>query len=71
MDKAIRLYELKELYKVNPNISAEELIKLAEQYVEICANVAINSFIANSGETARIYYTGTCEAGNGKSNTME
>jgi hypothetical protein len=56
MDKTIKLYELKELYKINPDISAGDLITLAEQYVELCPLVAANSYIKNCGETITIKY---------------
>ena len=57
MDKAIRLYELKELYKINPDISAGELIALAEQYVELCPIIAANSYIKNCGETVKVRFS--------------
>ena len=52
MDKTIKIKHLKELLRINPDISAEGLIKLAEYYVDTCANV--DDTIKNQGDTVRI-----------------
>ena len=51
-EKAIQFKHLKELQRINPDISASDLIKLAEYYVDTCAN--IDDTIKNQGDTVRI-----------------
>ena len=51
-EKAIQFKHLKELHRINPDISASDLIKLAESYVDTCAN--IDDTIKNQGDTVRI-----------------
>ena len=55
-EKAIQFKHLKELYRINPDISASDLIKLAEYYVDTCANV--DDEIKNAGESVRIITLG-------------
>jgi hypothetical protein len=51
-EKAIQFKHLKELYRINPDITAGDLIKLAEYYVDTCSN--IDDTIKNQGDTVRI-----------------
>ena len=51
-EKSIQFKHLKELLRINPDITAENLIKLAEYYVDTCAN--IDDTIKNQGDTVRI-----------------
>lgn len=53
----IKIKHLKELYRLNPGISAEQLIQLAEYYVEMSKECVDN--IVEQGETVRI-----CTIGN-------
>lgn len=52
----IKIEHLKELYKLNPDINAEQLIQLAEYYVEMSKKCVDN--IVEQGETVRIYPMG-------------
>lgn len=58
-EKAIRFKHLKELHRINPDISAGDLIKLAEYYVDTCAN--IDDTIKNQGDTVHIKYVPSVE----------
>ena len=58
-EKAIQFKHLKELYRINPDISASDLIKLAEYYVDTCAN--IDDTIKNQGDTVHIKYVPSVE----------
>ena len=55
----IAIKHLKELYKINPDISAEDLIKLAEYYVEMSKS-CVND-IKNCGDSVKIFYNGNIE----------
>ena len=50
----IAIKHLKELHKINPDISAEDLIKLAEYYVEMSKS-CVND-IKNTGDSVKIFY---------------
>ena len=58
-EKAIKFKHLKELHRINPDISAGDLIKLAEYYIDTCANV--NDIIKNQGDTVHIKYVPSIE----------
>ena len=58
-EKAIQFKHLKELYRINPDISASDLIKLAEYYIDTCANV--DDTIKNQGDTVHIKYAPSVE----------
>ena len=58
-EKAIQFKHLKELYRINPDISASDLIKLAEYYVDTCAK--IDDTIKNQGDTVHIKYMPSVE----------
>lgn len=51
----IKIEHLKELYRLNPDINAEQLIQLAEYYVEMSKECVNN--IVEHGEPVRIYTT--------------
>lgn len=55
----IAIKHLKELHKINPDISAEDLIKLAEYYVEMSKS-CVND-IKNIGASVRIFKNGNIE----------
>lgn len=55
----IAIKNLKELHKINPNISAEDLIKLAEYYVEV--SKSCENDIKNLGDSVKIFYNGKIE----------
>ena len=55
----IAIKNLKELHKINPNISAEDLIKLAEYYVEV--SKSCENDIKNCGDSVKIFYNGNIE----------
>ena len=55
----IAIKHLKELHKINPDISAEDLIKLAEYYVEMSKS-CVNE-IKNCGDSVKIFYNGNVE----------
>ena len=58
-EKVIQFKHLKELHRINPDISAGDLIKLAEYYVDTCAN--IDDTIKNQGDTVHIQYVPSVE----------
>ena len=58
-EKAIQFKHLKELYRINLDISASDLIKLAEYYVDTCAK--IDDTIKNQGDTVHIKYVPSIE----------
>ena len=53
MDKKISIKNLRELLIINPDISAEGLVDLADAVVDIFANTE-KTVIKNQGETVRI-----------------
>lgn len=55
----IAIKHLKELHKINPDISAEDLIKLAEYYVEMSKS-CVND-IKNIGGIVKIFKNGNIE----------
>ena len=55
----IAIKNLKELHKINPDISAEDLIGLAEYYVEMSKS-CVND-IKNIGGSVKIFYNGNIE----------
>ena len=55
----IAIKHLKELHKINPDISAEDLIKLAEYYVEMSKS-CVNE-IKNCGDSVKIFKNGNIE----------
>lgn len=58
-EKTIKIKHLKELHRINPDISAGDLIKLAEYYIDTCAN--IDDTIKNQGDTVHIKYVPSIE----------
>jgi hypothetical protein len=58
-EKVIQFKHLKELHRINPDISASDLIKLAEYYVDTCAN--IDDTIKNQGDTVHVQYVPSIE----------
>lgn len=52
----IAIKNLKELHKINPDISAKQLIQLAEYYVEMSKS-CVND-IKNTGDSVKIFYIG-------------
>lgn len=55
----IAIKDLRELYKINPDISGKDLIMLAEYYVEVTRNCEYN--IKNIGDKGKIFYNGRIE----------
>lgn len=55
----IKIEHLKELYRLNPDINAEQLIQLAEYYVEMSKS-CVND-IKNTGDSVKIFYNGKIE----------
>ena len=55
----IAIKDLRELYKINPNISVENLIMIAEYYADLTRNCVDD--IRNIGDRAKIFYNGRIE----------
>ena len=51
-NRKIEIRHLKQMLELNPNISGEKLVSLAEFYIETTQN--IDGFIKNAGEIVRI-----------------
>ncbi|MGN1125542.1 MAG: hypothetical protein ACI4S3_07335 [Candidatus Gastranaerophilaceae bacterium] len=52
----IKIEQLKEILRINPDVSAEQLVKLAEYYVKLSKECEINT--KNADKSVRFYKFG-------------